>query len=125
MDDRDIEESIDDRDLQVYRKGREAIENILSDPPPRLVGDIHFEETPGGFEVHYSDRIASEHQDRVDQSADWLEDQLGLVNLGQVDYKILMADGRLTDEVKNGLIVWWAERVQDLSWDNRPGKTGP
>jgi hypothetical protein len=78
------------------------------------VGDITFEETPGGFEIWYSDRMANEHPDLVDQSADWLEDQLGVVNLGQIDYKILMADGLFTDEVKNGLIAWWAARVETL-----------
>ena len=76
--------------------------------------DINLEETPRGFEVHHSDRIANEHQDLVDQSADWLEDDLGVVNLGQIDHKALMADGLLTDEIKNGLKAWWATRVEDL-----------
>ena len=115
MDERDIEESTDERDRRVYRMSRDAIENILSDPPPPLVGDINFENTRGGFEVHHSDRIASEHQDLVDQSADWLENEMGVLNLGQIDYKILMADGVLTDEVKTGLIAWWMEKVEDLN----------
>ncbi len=85
-----------------------------SRPPKDLTGDITFEETPGGFEIWYSDRIATEHQELVDESADWLEDQLGVLNLGQIDYKILMADGVLTDEIRNGLIAWWTERVEDL-----------
>ncbi len=84
------------------------------DPPKELTGDIIFEETPTGYEVRYSDRIASEHQGLVDESADWLEDQLGVFNLGLIDYKVLMADGVLTDEIKNGLIAWWAARVDDL-----------
>ena len=71
-----------------------------SSPPKELTGDITSEETPGGFEIWYSDRIATEHQDLVDESADWLEDQLGVLNLGQIDHKILMADGVLTDEIK-------------------------
>jgi hypothetical protein len=50
-------------------------------PPPPLKGDINFEETPGGFEIWYSDRIATEHQDLVNQSADYLEDELGLIKL--------------------------------------------
>ena len=114
MNERDIEESTNERDRQVYRMSRDAIDNILSNPPPPLVGDINFEETPGGYEVHYSDRIASEHQDLVDQSADWLENEMGVLNLGQIDYKILMADGLLTDEIRDGLIAWWATRVKDL-----------
>jgi hypothetical protein len=69
MDDRDIEEP-KDWDPRITH---DVIKNILKDPPPPLVGDIHFEETPGGFEIWYSDRIASEHRDLVDQSADWLE----------------------------------------------------
>jgi hypothetical protein len=37
------------------------------------------------------------------------------MNLGQIDYKILMADGLLSDEVRNGLIAWWEARVEDMS----------
>ena len=91
------------------------IGRVEDNPPPPLVGDINFEETPGGFEVHYSDRIANDYQDLVDQSADWLENEMGILNLGQIDYKILMADGVLTDEVKSGLISWWEARVEDMS----------
>jgi hypothetical protein len=115
MNERDIEKSPDERDRRLYRMSRDAIEIILSDPLPLLVGDITFEETSGGFEVHYSDRIAAEHQDLVDQSADWLENEMGVLNLGQIDYKILMADGLLSDEIKNGLISWWEARVEDLN----------
>jgi hypothetical protein len=95
MEEREIEKATDKVDPQMPHIGKDVIEHILSDAPPPLVGDINFEETPGGFEVWYSDRIANEHQDLVDQSADWLEDQLGVLNLGQIDYKILMADGLL------------------------------
>jgi hypothetical protein len=59
-----------------------------------------FEVRPGGFEVWYSDRIANDHRDLVDGSADWLEDQPGIENLGQIDYKILIADGRLTEDLR-------------------------
>ena len=35
------------------------------------------------------DQIGSpDHQDLVDQSADWLEDQLGVLNLGQIDFEL-------------------------------------
>ncbi len=81
-------------------------------PAPDL--DLEFEEHPGGFEIRYSDRIATDHPDLVDQSADWLEDQLGVLNLGQVDFRILIADGPLNEQVKKGLTAWWAERVGDL-----------
>jgi hypothetical protein len=77
-------------------------------------GDINFEQTPGGFNIGYSDRIANQHPELVDQSADWLEDQLGVLNLGQIDHKMLMADGVLTNEIKKGFIVWWTERIGDL-----------
>ena len=70
--------------------------------------------TSSGYEIWYSERISNDFHDLVDQSADWLEDHLGVVNLGQIDHKILMADGPLTDELKSGLIAWWAERVEDL-----------
>jgi hypothetical protein len=90
--------------------------NAGSDGPPKaLTGEITFEEKSGGFEIGYSDRIATEHQKLVDESADWLEDQLGVLNLGQIDHKILIADGVLTDKIKKGLIAWWKERVGDLA----------
>lgn len=53
-----------------------CVENDRPGPQP-LVGDITFEETAHGFEVHYSDRFANENQDLVYQSANWLEDQPG------------------------------------------------
>jgi hypothetical protein len=81
-----------------------------------LAADLSFRETPGGFEILYSDRIATEYQALVDQSADWLEDQIGVLNLGQVDDRVLVADGPLTDEIKEGLRDWWATRVEDLDW---------
>lgn len=84
------------------------------DDPMAADLDVNFAELPGGFEIRYSDRIASDYHDLVDQSADWLEDQLGVLNLGQVDFKILVADGPLTDQVKMGLTAWWAARVSDL-----------
>jgi hypothetical protein len=43
-----------------------------------------------------------------------LEDQLGVVNLGQIEHKSLMADGVLTDQFRSGLIAWWTDRVDDL-----------
>jgi hypothetical protein len=76
--------------------------------------DVRFVEVAGGFEVHYSQRVATDHRDLVDQSADWLEDQLGVLNLGQVDHETLMADGLLTDEIRRGLTAWWSARVSDL-----------
>jgi hypothetical protein len=78
------------------------------------MADVSFHETAGGYEVHYSDRLADDHRELVDQSADWLEGEMGALNLGQVDDRILMADGRLTDELKEGLSAWWAERVEGL-----------
>jgi hypothetical protein len=114
MEEREIEKATDKVDPQMPHIGKDVIEHILSDAPPPLVGDINFEETPGGFEVWYSDRIANEHQDLVDQSADFLERELGVLNLGQIDYKILIADGPLTIEVRDCLIAWWRERVEDL-----------
>jgi hypothetical protein len=85
----------------------------VDDPRP-LVGDVNFEETRGGFEVWYSDRVADDYPDLVDESADWLEDQLGVLNLGQIDSKVLVADGLLTDEIKDGLTAWWRSRIGEL-----------
>jgi hypothetical protein len=71
-------------------------------------------EAAGGFEVHYSERLATDFRALVDLSADWLEDQLGVFNLGQIDYDTLMADGVLTEEIRLGLTAWWNEKVSDL-----------
>jgi len=76
--------------------------------------DINFEETPRGFEVHHSDRIANDHPDLVDESADWLENEMGVLNLGQIDHNFLATDGVLTNEVKEGLTAWWLARVENL-----------
>lgn len=87
---------------------------LFEPPPPPLVGDITFEEYPGGFEIWYSNRISEEHQDWVDASADWLELQPGVGDIGQIEHRILIVDRQLDDELKNGLIAFWAERVEDL-----------
>jgi hypothetical protein len=58
----------------------------------------------------------------VDQSADYLEDELGVINLGQVEHKTLMADGILTNEVKDGLIAWWAARDKASELGKAPGE---
>ena len=96
-----------------YIATTKGVEAILAEPPP-LRGDITFEKIPAGFEIWYSERIERGHPDLVDLSADFLEEELGVLNLGQVDHKMLIADGNLTDEVKNGLITWWRGRVEDL-----------
>ncbi len=70
--------------------------------------------TTGGFEIIYSDRIASDHRELVAASADWLEDEVGVFNLGQIDDNVLIADGTLTEKIRAGLIAWWSERVQDV-----------
>ena len=79
-----------------------------------MSGDINVVETSGGFEIIYSDRIANDYRELVDASADWLEDEVGVFNLGQIDYNVLVADGRLTEEIRAGLIAWWSERIHDL-----------
>jgi hypothetical protein len=87
---------------------------ILKDTPPPLVADITFEESAVVSEISFSDRIATEHQDLVDQSAVWLENEMSVMNLGQIDHKILMADGRLSEVIRNSLVSWWGERVVNL-----------
>jgi hypothetical protein len=39
---------------------------------------------------------------------------MGALDLGQIDQKMLMADGVLTDQIRNGFIAWWTERVESL-----------
>jgi hypothetical protein len=94
-------------------QGREST-TPLNGPGGSPRFDVNFVESPGGFEIWYSDRLGRDYQELVDQSADWLEDQLGVLNLGQIDFNVLIADGRLTDEVKSGLAAWWRVRVDDL-----------
>jgi hypothetical protein len=94
--------------------GDDVVRHLLSRPRPPLVDDVTFEVIPGGYEVWYSDRLERDHADLVDQSADFLEDQLGVVNLGQIDHRVLIADGVLSDRVRDGLTAWWRERITDL-----------
>jgi hypothetical protein len=111
MDGRD-DEKVEEPDRRI---AGDAIKDAPERLSPPLLGDISFEVTPGGFEIYYSDRLADEYREVVDQSADWLENEMGVLNLGQIDHKILLADGVLTDQIKKGLIAWWAERVEDLN----------
>ena len=87
-------------DGPTYGYSNGTFEHVLvAGPPPPLASDFTFELTKSGFEIWFSDRISEGYQDLVDQSADFLEEELGVLNLGQVDHKIMMADGRLTDEI--------------------------
>jgi len=82
--------------------------------PPPLRHDVNFEITTGGYEIWFSDRIAEDHPDLVNQCADWLENDVGVVNLGQVDHKTLLADGVLSGQLEQDIVDWWASRVEDL-----------
>jgi hypothetical protein len=104
-------QGVEEPDRALPNDGIDSIPRVMS---PAFAGDITFAETPGGFEIRYSERLAHEHQELVDQSADWLENEMGALNLGQIDHDILIADGVLTSEIKNGILAWWAERVEDL-----------
>lgn len=92
----------------------EEISETSDSQSHRPTHDITFEVTDGGFEIRYSDRIANDHTTLADESGDWLENEMGVLNLGQIDHNILVADGILTDQIRNGLIGWWRERVSDL-----------
>ena len=89
--------------------------------------DVDFSGAPGGFEIRYSDRTATDFRPELaDQSADWLEDQLGVLNLGQVDSRLLIADGALTDAVKDGLVAWWSRASRrPHCWKWAPESGGP
>jgi hypothetical protein len=82
--------------------------------PPSLPYDVNFEVTANGYEVWFSDRIAEDHPCLVEQCADWLEDEVGVVNLGQIDHKALLADGVLTEQLKKDIVAWWALRAENL-----------
>jgi len=105
--------------LRLHRPSETARLRVLmpkeDDPaPPPLRHDLNLEVATGGYEIWCSDRIAEDHPDLVDRCADWLEDEAGVVNLGQIDHKSLLADGVLTDELKQDIVAWWAARVTDL-----------
>jgi hypothetical protein len=85
-----------------------------SDEPPPLQYDINFEFKANGYEIWFSDRIAEDHPCLVEQCADWLENEVGVVNLGQIEHKALLADGVLTEQLKKDIVAWWAQRVEHL-----------
>ena len=82
--------------------------------PPAPIGDLAFRTIAGGYEVRFSNRIAEQHPELVDQCADWLEDEVGAVNVGQIDYSCLLADGVLGDQLREDIVGWWSARVQDF-----------
>lgn len=89
--------------------------NVDPDEPPSLAHDVNFEINADGYEVWFSDRIAKDHPELVDKCADWLEDQVGVVHLGQIDHRALLADGVLSNALKDRIVKWWGERIRDLS----------
>jgi hypothetical protein len=112
MREREVVITADGVDGPTYISSDGTVEHVLvTGPPPPLTGDITFEVTQGGFEIWFSDRISEGYQDLVDDSADWLEGEIGVLNLGQIDYQALMADGLLTVEIRDGLIAWWTARL--------------
>ena len=82
--------------------------------------DVNFEIRPGSYEVWFSDRIAESHTTLVDEFADWLENEVGVVNLGQIDHRCLLADGVLGDELKVDIVGWWLARLMDLNQGTEP-----
>ena len=87
---------------------------MLADAETGYIFPANFEIRPGGYEVWFSDRIAEDQRALVDQCADWLEEEVGAVNLGQIDHKYLFADGVLSDQLREDIVGWWAARVRDL-----------
>ena len=88
------------------------MENIHEPSPLRH--DLTFEITTGGYEVWFSDRIALDRPDLVDQCADCLDHEAEVINIGQLDHRTLMADGVLTDALKTAIVDWWRDRLPDL-----------
>ena len=84
-----------------------------SDTPASLPHDVNFEVTTSGYEIWFPDRINDDHADLVDECADWLEEQVGAINLGQIDHRTLLADGILTDDLKAAVVDWWRDRLPD------------
>ena len=90
------------------------MEDSINGSRPSRPYDVNFEITNSGYEVWFSDRIADDHPELVDQCGEWME-ELGAMNLGQIDHLVLLADGILTDSLRDGLLDWWASRIEDLS----------
>ena len=82
--------------------------------PPPPTHDVNFEVRPGDYEIWFSDRIADHHAELVDQFADWLDDDVGALNLGQIEHRRVLADGVLGDELRLEIVAWWAARLDDL-----------
>ena len=82
--------------------------------PPPLRDDVNFVTVPGGYEIWFSDRIADGHPALVDRCADWLENEVGVVNLGQIDHRVLLADGVLADRLRQDIVDWWAAESGNL-----------
>ena len=60
------------------------------------------------------DRITYDQPCLVGEFADWLEDEVGVVNLGQIDHTYLLADGVLSDQLTHDIVARWAKGVEDL-----------
>ena len=71
-------------------------------PPLPLKHDVNFDVRPDGYEISFSERISEHHADLVVECGDWLEDEKGALNLGQIDSKALLADGLLTSKIRLG-----------------------
>jgi hypothetical protein len=82
--------------------------------PPPLLHDVNFELTSDGYEIWFSDHIASDHPVLVDEFADWLQDEVGAMNLGQIDHNCVLADGVLSDQLRQEIWAWWAARVDGV-----------
>ncbi len=82
---------------------------------PRRQGDLTFVDRGPSFELWFSDRLGTDHHQLIDECADWLEEQPGVQNLGQLDFDALVADGRLDNALRAAIVTWWSERLGDLS----------
>ena len=82
---------------------------------PALPYDVNFVVTPTDYERWFPDRISRDHPELVDQCGERMEEEVGAVNLAQIDHQVLLSDGLLTDELKHKFLAWWSERIEDLN----------
>ena len=95
-------------------------------PPPPTLGelegaaverldDILFETREGGIEVWFSDDLAHDHDDEVEEFVEWLREYRGVDTAFREDREFLIALGDFSHRsLKRDVKRWWGQRVPGL-----------
>jgi len=79
------------------------------------LGDMDTTHSPTGGEVWYSDRIAHEYSNLVDESTDWIATQDGVEDALREDRELVLVTGRFDERLITDLRHWWSTRVEDFA----------